>query len=615
MLGRSKPVATRTGSRSRSRPATSVATRGVAVAVDATIASGAQHPRGIRQPEVVGPEVVPPLRHAVGLVDHEQADPAIAHAVEEAGSGKALRRDVEQPQLAGGGAPQRLRVDGGILLGVDQRDPIAQPARRERLDLVLHQRDQRRDHHREVVAQQRRQLVAERLARAGGHHHEHVAARESRLARLALAGPEAREAKLLAENAVEVHRGHPSAADGGSFARGRRVVTAARKASRKGLPEHLESGSRRANRHNPGTLSPASRPPTGSTPAELRLATRNHGLPLEALAHDITPIGLHYLLIHYDIPFVDPAAWRLAIGGFVEQELSLSLDDLRSRPSVTLPVTLECAGNGRAGLEPRPLSQPWLLEAVGTAEWTGVPLCALLDEAGLRDGATEVLFRGLDRGFEGGLEDGEEQHYERSLPIVDALAEEVLLAYEMNGMPLPPQHGAPLRLVVPGWYGMASVKWLERITVLDQPFEGWQQVRSYRFRQTPDEVGEPVSRMLPRSLMVPPGIPDFFTRERTLRAGPCTVRGRAWSGHGTIERVEVSADGGASWSEARLGEQPAPSAWLGWDWDWAPEEPGLYELCCRCADSAGNEQPLAPQWNLLGYANTGVQRVPVRVTA
>ena len=211
----------------------------------------------------------------------------------------------------------------------------------------------------------------------------------------------------------------------------------------------------------------------------------------------------------------------------------MSLGDLRSRPSVTLPVTLECAGNGRAGLEPRPLSQPWLLEAVGTAEWTGVPLRALLDEVGLRDGATEVLFRGLDRGFEGGLEDGEEQHYERSLPIVDALAEEVLLAYEMNGMPLPPQHGAPLRLVVPGWYGMASVKWLERITVLDQPFEGWQQVRSYRFRQTPDEVGEPVSRVLPRSLMVPPGIPDFLTRERTLRAGPCTVRGRAWSGHGT----------------------------------------------------------------------------------
>ena len=353
----------------------------------------------------------------------------------------------------------------------------------------------------------------------------------------------------------------------------------------------------------------------GLTPAELALATRNHGLPLEALAEDITPVGLHYLLIHYDIPFVDATDWRLRIGGLVEQELELSLDDLRARPAETLAVTLECAGNGRANLAPRPLSQPWLLEAVGTAEWTGVPLRAVLEEAGLRDGATEVLCRGLDRGYEGGLDEGEEQQYERSLPIVDALADEVLLAYEMNGDPLLPQHGAPLRLVVPGWYGMASVKWLEAITVLDEPFAGWQHTRSYRFKETPDEPGEPVSRIRPRSLLVPPGIPDFFTRERTLRAGPWVVRGRAWSGYGTIERVEVSADGGVSWSDARLGEQPNPWAWRGWEWDWSPIEPGVYELCSRCTDSAGNEQPLEADWNLGGYANTSVQRVAVRVTA
>jgi DMSO/TMAO reductase YedYZ molybdopterin-dependent catalytic subunit len=333
-------------------------------------------------------------------------------------------------------------------------------------------------------------------------------------------------------------------------------------------------------------------------------------LPLEALAYDVTPAGLHYLLIHYDIPVVDRASWRLAVEGRVDRELSLSLEELRARPAATVTVTLECAGNGRALLSPRPLSQPWLLEAVGTAEWTGVPLRAVLEEAGVNGGA-EVLFRGLDRGVEG----GQEQQFERSLPLDEALRDEVLLAYAINGAPLPPQHGSPLRLVVPGWYGMTSVKWLERITVLDGAFEGYQQARGYRLRQTPDEPGEPLSRMLPRSLMVPPGIPDFATRERRLAPGPCTVRGRAWSGLGGVERVEVSADGGATWSPARLGPQPSRWAWRGWEWDWSPREPGAHELCCRATDSAGATQPLEAGWNLGGYANNGVQRVPVVVTA
>jgi len=347
------------------------------------------------------------------------------------------------------------------------------------------------------------------------------------------------------------------------------------------------------------------------TPAELRLAARNHALPLEALAYDVTPVGLHYLLIHYDIPVVDPHGWRLSVGGRVGGELSLSLDELRSRPATTLAVTLECAGNGRATLSPRPVSQPWLLEAVGTAEWTGVPLHDLLEEAGVEDAAVEVLFGGLDRGVEG----GEPQSYERSLVLADALREEVLLAYAMNGQPLPPQHGFPLRLVVPGWYGMTSVKWLERITVLDEPFAGYQQAHSYRVRQTPGEAGEPVSRMLPRSLMAPPGIPDFATRERRLGPGRCTVIGRAWSGLGGVERVEVSADAGVSWTDARLGSQPSAWAWRSWQWEWEPAEPGAYELCCRATDSAGNQQPLEAPWNLGGYANNEVQRVPVVVEA
>ena len=200
---------------------------------------------------------------------------------------------------------------------------------------------------------------------------------------------------------------------------------------------------------------------------ELQLAARNHGLPLEALRFPVTPVGLHYLLIHYDIPIVEPDEFRLAIGGAVGRPLSLSVDDLRAREPVTMPVTFECAGNGRALLEPRPVSQPWLTEAVGTAEWRGAALAPLLEEAGVEPSAVEILFTGLDRGREG---DEPTESYERSLPVADA--RDALLAYDMNGGPLPPQHGFPLRLVVPGWYGMTNVKWLAGITALEEPFDG-----------------------------------------------------------------------------------------------------------------------------------------------
>ena len=168
--------------------------------------------------------------------------------------------------------------------------------------------------------------------------------------------------------------------------------------------------------------------------AELALAARNHGMPLEALRYDVTPVGLHYLLIHFDIPEADERTWTLELGGAVARPLTLTMDQLRRRPQVTAPVTLECAGNGRARLDPRPISQPWLEEAVGTAEWTGTPLAPLLEEAGVGPGAVEVLFGGADRGVQGGLE----QDYERSLPLAEAMRGEVLLAWGVNGRPLPP---------------------------------------------------------------------------------------------------------------------------------------------------------------------------------
>ncbi len=345
----------------------------------------------------------------------------------------------------------------------------------------------------------------------------------------------------------------------------------------------------------------------GITAAELRLAARNHGLPLEALRHPITPAGLHYLLIHYDIPAVDPESFRLEITGAVERPLTLSLDDLRRRERLDKPITFECAGNGRALLEPRPVSQPWLTEAVGTAEWGGTLLAPLLEEVGASRAAIELLFTALDSGIEG----GEPQTYERALPVQEA--RDAILAYDMNGEPLPPQHGFPLRLVVPGWYGMQNVKWLTRITVLEEPFAGFQNSVAYRMYDEDGEPGEPVTRMLPRSLMVPPGVPDFMTRTRHVEPGPTKLTGRAWSGKGSIEAVAVSTDGGATFSAAVLDPPLGPNAWRGWSFTW-DATPGEHVLSSRATDSAGNTQPLDPPWNLKGYANNAVERITVEVS-
>jgi DMSO/TMAO reductase YedYZ molybdopterin-dependent catalytic subunit len=342
---------------------------------------------------------------------------------------------------------------------------------------------------------------------------------------------------------------------------------------------------------------------------ELQQAARNHGMPLEALRYDVTPVGLHYLLIHFDIPAVDPESWRLEIGGKVARPLSLSLADLRARPSQEVTVTMECAGNGRARLEERPFSQPWLHEAVGTARWRGIPLLDVLDEADVGEGAREVVFTGFDRGLEG----GEEQQFERSLTLDDARGDDVLLAYEINGQPLPPQHGFPLRLVVPGWYGMTNVKWLARITVVDEPFAGYQQRHAYRIKADDEDEGRPLNRIPPRALLIPPGTPEFPSRERTVPPGLCLLEGRAWSGFGPIAGVEVSTDGGESWHDADLDPPVSPWAWRGWRYRWEPSTPGAYELRCRARDDAGNVQPDEPAWNVGGYSNNAAQRVPVTV--
>jgi DMSO/TMAO reductase YedYZ molybdopterin-dependent catalytic subunit len=341
---------------------------------------------------------------------------------------------------------------------------------------------------------------------------------------------------------------------------------------------------------------------------ELGLATRNHGMPLEGLRYDVTPIGMHYLLIHFDIPETDEATWSVEVGGRVGRPLVLTMDDVRARPSMTLAVTMECAGNGRARLSPRANSQPWRDEAIGTAEWTGTPLRPILDEAGLKPDAVEVVFTGADHGIQHEVE----HDYQRSLTIAEAQRDDVLLAYEINGQPLPPQHGFPLRLLVPGWYGMTSVKWLTKIEAVSAPFDGVQ-MWAYQLRQEEEDEGTPVTRIQPRALMVPPGFPDFPARARVMEAGPGRLQGRAWSGVAPIERVEVSTDGGATWADAALGPVPAsPYAWRLWTFEWSAP-PGEHELVVRATDATGSTQPLDPPWNLHGLSNNMAQRVPVTV--
>src|SRR5688572_12623031 len=334
------------------------------------------------------------------------------------------------------------------------------------------------------------------------------------------------------------------------------------------------------------------RPPiTGRfTAEEVALAARNRGMPLEALRYDVTPAGLHYLLIHFDIPDADESSWKLEIGGLVGRPRSLSLAELKALPAKTLRVTMECAGNGRGQLSPRYPSVPWLEEGVSTADWTGVPLAALLQQASLSPLAKEIVFHGADRGFDAGVE----HHFARSLAV-----------------PQPPQHGAPLRLVVPRWYGMASVKWLQAIEAIDCAFDGFQQARGYHFRRRADEKGEPCTLMRVNCLMVPPGIPDFYSRRRTVEAGKVALAGRAWSGSAPIARVQWALDG--VWRDAVLA--PARDlCWRGWSAEW-PATPGTYELACRATDAAGNVQPLEAPWDLSGFGNNGVQRIQVTVRA
>ncbi|MBX2878597.1 MAG: molybdopterin-dependent oxidoreductase [Granulosicoccus sp.] len=341
---------------------------------------------------------------------------------------------------------------------------------------------------------------------------------------------------------------------------------------------------------------------------EVRLANRNAGTLLDTLHHEITPTGLHYLLTHFDVPDLDADTHTLQFLEGFKAPFSLDLSAIEALPQIDMPVTLECAGNGRAGISPRAHSMPWHYEAVGTSIWTGTPLRPLIERAQPERDTIDIVFTGADEGFDKGIR----HHFGRSLNVEQIQSLDVMLVHRMNGQPLLPQHGAPFRLIVPGWYGMASVKWLSRIDAINTPYQGFQQVNTYRYRKHKDEAGIPVSSLRVKSLMQPPGIPDWKTRVRYVQPGRVTISGKAWSGNGTaITKLEF--DDGSGWNSCAISPPTEKYAWTAWSFDWQAT-PGDHMLRCRATDANGNVQPEAPPWDASGFGNNAVQQVPVHVS-
>jgi DMSO/TMAO reductase YedYZ molybdopterin-dependent catalytic subunit len=320
----------------------------------------------------------------------------------------------------------------------------------------------------------------------------------------------------------------------------------------------------------------------------------------------VMPNAHFYVRNHFQIPALDPTTWRLTVGGLVERPLNLSLRDLTNMPSRALVVTLECAGNGRALLDPPVEGEKWGLGAVSTAEWTGVPLVEVLDRAGVQTHARELVFRGADSGTLPG--ETETISFERSLQLDDARGSEALLAYAMNGEALPIQHGYPLRLVVPDWYAVASVKWLTEIEAIDGSFDGHYQTGSYFFERRADAkvIRDPATLQRVRALITEPD-PD-----EVIACGDLAVRGVAWSGAAPIARVDVRI-GDRDWQEARLIGERHRHSWQWWELITSIEARGETTIRARATDLAGRTQPDTPEWNRLGYGNNAVQKVSVSI--
>jgi DMSO/TMAO reductase YedYZ molybdopterin-dependent catalytic subunit len=329
----------------------------------------------------------------------------------------------------------------------------------------------------------------------------------------------------------------------------------------------------------------------------------NAETPPDALAEPLTPAELFY--VRYHVPRLDPERWRLRVEGAVERAAALA-----GRPTAT-PLADDHGDTRVRGQWPYPADphagrHALASGAAGTARFSAYrsPWCWI--RRGLRPEAVELLFAGADQGE---VEPGRVEPFARSLPVEEARGPDVLLAWAMNDEPLPAEHGFPVRLVVPGWYGMASVKWLQRIVALERAFAGYFQREHYRYIGGDDPAGDapPVTRARVRSLILRPA------DGARLPLGPVEVGGVVWSGYGPVTRVQVSIDGGASWAEADLGTSQGPYAARPWSFRWRPLQPGRYTVLARATDALGNVQPLSPPWNRLGYGNNACHAIQVVV--
>jgi sulfite oxidase len=332
--------------------------------------------------------------------------------------------------------------------------------------------------------------------------------------------------------------------------------------------------------------------------------------PAHLLDSFVTPVELFYVRNHLAFPSVDIAAWRLRVTGEVERELELSYDELGRMEPGEVVNTLECAGNGRAFHRPRVAGLQWVRGAVGTARFAGPRLADVLRRAGLKAGAKHVAFDGLD------APPGQVPDFVRSIPLEKALDAHTLLATEMNGAPLSIHHGFPARVLVPGWLGAASVKWLVEIRVLNREFDGNFMKPGYRMPKralapggtvTPEETAV-ITELPVKSIITRPG-------DGAHVHGPVEISGVAWAGEVEIARVEVSTDAGRTWQEAELGSDRARFAWRHWKAAWQPPAPGSHVILSRATDTRGRSQPFVAEWNSSGYLWNAVDQVRVNVEA
>jgi len=333
--------------------------------------------------------------------------------------------------------------------------------------------------------------------------------------------------------------------------------------------------------------------------------------PVGLLNTWITPNDLFYVRHHSYAAKVNVDEWKLTVDGEVERPVTLTLDELKKMPKATVTVTLECAGNGRAFYDPPVAGIQWEKGAVGTARWSGARLADVLKKAGVKPTGKYVALNGADKPV------GKMPDFIRNVPIEKALHPDTVLAYEMNGEPLPPLHGFPLRAVVPGWEGAYAVKWLTHVQLIDKEHEGFFVKTAYRYpnrRVAPGEAVDPKD-MVPLTGLVVKSFINSPLEGAKFKPGKVRLSGFAWAGESNITKVDVSMDNGSSWFPAKLGKERERYAWQSFEYEFNIAQPGSYLLMSRATDDKGNVQPVAPQWNPSGYLWNVIDRVRINVEA